>query len=120
MPARIPVQIASHNFPSMNKARIFYTEILHRCDLGRKIDELEQAQVRELMACAGLLPKKEEGPPMVRVVQGKYGRRCFATSSERAGTGVQVMSIIRAVKACVAEGALIRSTDFIQQVSMPT
>jgi hypothetical protein len=101
MPARIPVQIAKHFFPSLNKARIFYTDILHRCDPGRKIDEFEQAQVRELMACAGLLPKTEDGAPTVRVVSGKYGRRCFATSSERPGTGAQVMSIVRAVKACV-------------------
>ena len=101
MPTPIPVQIAKHPFPSLNKARIFYRDILHRCDPGRKIDEFDQAQVLELLACAGLLPKTEEGPPTVRVIHGKYGRRCFTVSREPLGTGTQVMSIVRAVKACV-------------------
>ena len=98
MPSRIPVRIAEHHFPSINQARGHYCDILHLYQPGEKIDPQHQTQVLKLMDCAGALPDAGEGAQRLQVMRGKFGRTCFAAVTE--GKGVQVLSVVRAIKCC--------------------
>lgn len=48
MPTSIPVQIAEHQFRSLNKARIHYTGILHRHEFGGRLSESDHATASSL------------------------------------------------------------------------
>lgn len=109
MPSRIPVRIAEHNFRSINQARGYYCDILHQYQPGQKIDEQHQEVVMELMGSAGDLPDAGDGTQWLQVMRGKFGRNCFAAVTE--GKGVQVMSIVRAVKGCVKTEAFQPETQ---------
>ena len=99
MPSCIPVRIAEHHFRSINQARGHYCDILHQYQPGQKMEEQHQAQVLELMDCAGALPAAGDAGQRIQVLRAQFGRVCFAAVTE--GKGVRVVSIIRAVKGCV-------------------
>ena len=97
MPSRIPLRIADRDFRSNNQARIHYRDILHRYQPGDDLNQEDGQQVFELLASSSL-PLPSQRALGVRVVQGNYGRRCFASLvSEK---DVRMVSIMRAVKSC--------------------
>ena len=100
MPSRIPVRIAEHNFRSINQARIYYCDILHKYQPRQAVSQDDGQQVSKLLASSGVaLPA---GRPLgVRVVQGNYGRRCFASVAN--DRDVQIISIMRSVKRCMSD-----------------
>ena len=100
MPSRIPVRIAEHNFRSINQARIYYRDILHKYQPGQAVSQDDGQLVSELLASSGA--KLAAGRPLgVRVVQGNYGRRCFASVVN--DKDVQIISIMRSVKRCMSD-----------------
>lgn len=100
MPSRIPVRIADKPFPSMNQARIHYRDILHHYQPGQSVNEQDRQEVEQLMASSGMELPINSGPHDVRVVQGHYGRSCFARCD--ANGNPKAISIMRSVKQCIA------------------
>ena len=100
MPSRIPVRIAELDFRSINQARIYYRDILHKYQPGQAVSQYDGQQVLELLASSGAM--LAAGRPLaVRVVHGNYGRRCFASVVN--DKEVQIISIMRSVKRCMSD-----------------
>ena len=99
MPSPIPVRIAERDFRSINQARLHYCGILHTYQPGQCVGSEHRQQVSDLVRSSGAaMPSDSESA--LQVVKGNYGRRCFANvGSEKE---VQLISITRAVKLCVA------------------
>ncbi|AOG22733.1 hypothetical protein BSY15_4020 [Acidovorax sp. RAC01] len=99
MPTRIPVRISEHEFPSLNRARLHYLDILHKYQPGQTLNEADGKEVSGLaQTSAGPLPPACSAG--YRVVQGSYGRTCFATVMN--DREVRVVSIMRSVKSFVS------------------
>lgn len=98
MPSRIPVRIDDQDFPSINKARLYYSEILHRNQPGRLVADPDQQEIKRLIASAH--PGAQSSDAKIRVVQSNYGRPCFAIQGKDCLP--QMISIVRSVKQCVS------------------
>ena len=118
MPSRIPVQIAGREFRSINQARLNYCGILHDYQPGQSVNQEDFEQVFALLASSGI-PQPMRNTLEIRVVNGTYGRRCFANVFGE--KDVRMISIIRSVKACAVP---VSSTPESQQPApdgqMPT
>ena len=104
MPSSIPVRVDGRDFPSLNQARLHYRDILHRNPPGKTVNEQDQSQIKGLMSSACHNPQAraqiQAQPQVIRVVIGKYGRRCFAAQDTQHNT--QLLSIMRSVKQCTS------------------
>ena len=99
MPSRIPVHIDGQDFPSINKASLFYREILHRHQPGQSISDPDQHEIKRMIHSAQRTPEVPASDTQIRVIQGKYGRHCFAIHEK--DRPMQTMSIMRSVRQCV-------------------
>lgn len=99
MPSRIPVRIDGQDFPSINKASLFYREILHRHQPGQSVSDPDQHEIKRLIHSAQQTPQPPASDAQIRVVQGKYGRHCFAIHNKE--RSLQTISIVRSVRQCV-------------------
>jgi len=100
MPSSIPVQIASLHFPSLNQARIFYRDILHRYRPGQCVSEQDKQKVMNLMASSNF-PYPTNAESAICVVQAYYGKNCFASvGSDKLP---HYVSIMHSLKRSVAE-----------------
>ncbi|MFI8614324.1 hypothetical protein ACIGHN_02330 [Acidovorax sp. NPDC077693] len=109
MPTSIPVQVGQQQFDSMNKARLHYREILYRYETGHAVDDADKSQVMSLLECAAIGAAPQATEDAVRVVKGNYGRRCFEVRRENEPG--HLISIMRAVKECIAERVLPKSHE---------
>lgn len=100
MPSSIPVQIASLHFPSLNQARIFYSEILHRYRPGQCVGEQDKQQVMDLMVSSNF-PFPAHPESVICVVQAHYGKNCFA--SVGADKLPHYVSIMHSLKRCATD-----------------
>lgn len=98
MPTRIPVRISEHEFPSLNRARLHYLGILHKYQLGQALSPADGEEVSELSQLSAS-PLSPASSPEYRVVQGNYGRKCFATVVSE--NDVRMISIMRSVKSFI-------------------
>ncbi len=114
MPTRIPVCIADKPFPSLNQARIHYRNILHRYQPGQSVNEEDRQDVEQLMTSSGVDLSINAGSRDIRVVQGHYGRTCFARCG--ADDSPKVISIMRSVKQCIANHGTLSES----QVGVPS
>ena len=99
MPSRIPVHIDGQDFPSINKASLFYREILHRHQPGQSLSVPDQNEIRRLIQSAHQTTQLPASDAQIRVIQGKYGRHCFAIHDKE--RSLQTISIVRSVRQCV-------------------
>lgn len=99
MPSRIPVHIDGQDFPSINKANLFYREILHRHQPGQSVSDPDQHEIKRLIHSAQRIPEVPASDAQIRVIQGKYGRHCFAIRDKE--RSLQTISIVRSVRQCV-------------------
>ena len=99
MPSRIPVHIDGQDFPSINKASLFYREILHRHQPGQSLSVPDQNEIRRLIQSAHQTTQLPASDAQIRVIQGKYGRHCFAIHEK--DRPMQTMSIMRSVRQCI-------------------
>ena len=99
MPSRIPVCIDGQDFPSINKASLFYREILHRHQPGQSVSDPDQLEIKRLIHSAQRTPEAPASDAQIRVIQGKYGRHCFAIHEK--DRPMQTMSIMRSVRQCI-------------------
>ena len=99
MPSRIPVHIDGQDFPSINKASLFYREILHRHQPGQSVSDPDQYEIKRLIHSAQRTPEVPASDTQIRVIQGKYGRHCFAIHNKE--RSLQTISIVRSVRQCV-------------------
>ena len=99
MPSRIPVHIDGQDFPSINKASLFYREILHRHQPGQSVSDPDQLEIKRLIHSAQQTPQPPASDAQIRVIQGKYGRHCFAIHNKE--RSLQTISIVRSVRQCV-------------------
>lgn len=99
MPSRIPVHIDGQDFPSINKASLFYREILHRHQPGQSVSDPDQYEIKRLIHSAQQTPQPPASDAQIRVIQGKYGRHCFAIRDKE--RSLQTISIVRSVRQCV-------------------
>lgn len=97
MPTRIPVQVATHLYPSINQARIHYTGILRQYDEGCKLTAEHQRDVQDLMFSSES-PYPIEGAT-VKVSKGYFGRKCFI--SVGSDNQPHYVSIHHSLKKCV-------------------
>jgi hypothetical protein len=98
MPKSIPVQVTEHQFPSLNQARIFFTDILHRYTAGERVSAEDQQKISGLMT-SSRSPYPTDNT-QICVTKGFYGRMCFA--SVGADSQPHYVSIIQSLKRCVA------------------
>ena len=98
MPSRIPVRIDGQDFPSINKASLFYREILHRHQPGQSVSDPDQLEIKRLIHSAQQTPQPPASDAQIRVIQGKYGRHCFAIRDKE--RSLQTISIVRSVRQC--------------------
>jgi len=102
MPTRIPVQIAEHQFSSINQARRYYTDILHRHKEGGCLQEKDAADVFSLMASSRSTYPTDQAA--ICVTKGYFARNCFASVGP---DGKQhYVSIILSLKKCVEPPAV--------------
>lgn len=99
MPSRIPVHIDGQDFPSINKASLFYREILHRHQPGQSVSDPDQHEIKRLIHSAQRTPEVPASDTQIRVIQGKYGRHCFAIHAK--DRSMQTISIMRSVRQCI-------------------
>lgn len=99
MPSRIPVHIDGQDFPSINKASLFYREILHRHQPGQSVSDPDQLEIKRLIHSAQQTPQPPVSDAQIRVIQGKYGRHCFAIHAK--DRSMQTISIMRSVRQCI-------------------
>lgn len=99
MPSRIPVRIDDKDFPSINKARLFYREILHRHQPNQPVAASDQIEIKKLITSAQPPLSSHASDSEIRVIQGKYGRHCFAIQDQDRST--HAISIMRSVKQCI-------------------
>lgn len=99
MPSRIPVCIDSQDFPSINRARLHYCEILHRNQPGLTVSDSDQQEIKRLITSAQPILSTHASDSEIRVIQGKYGRHCFAMQDH--DRSIHAISIMRSVKQCV-------------------
>jgi len=99
MPSRIPVHIDGQDFPSINKARLFYREILHHHQPSQPVAESDQREIKRLITSAQPTLSPQTTDFEIRVIQGKYGRHCFAIQDQ--DRSIHAISIMRSVKQCV-------------------
>ena len=97
MPTSIPVQVAEHQFPSLNKARIYYTGILHRNEVGGHLSEADQQEVMGLMASSH--SRYPINDVSITVTRGFFSRPCFASIGP--DKQPHYLSIIQSLKKCV-------------------
>lgn len=102
MPTRIPVQIAEHQFSSVNQARLHYTGILHRHKEGGCLEEQDAADVFSLMASSRSTYPTDQAS--IRVTKGYFGRNCFASVGPDGKP--HYVSIILSLKKCVESSAV--------------
>ncbi len=97
MPTRIPVQVATNQFPSINQARIHFTGILRQYLEGGSVQEEHQNAIRDLMVSSDS-PYPIQGS-VITVARGYYGRNCFVS----VGPDKQhhYVSILHSLKKCV-------------------
>ena len=112
MPSRIPVHIDGQDFPSINKASLFYREILHRHQPGQSVSDPDQLEIKRLIHSAQQTPQPPASDAQIRVIQGKYGRHCFAIRDKE--RSLQTISIVRSVRQCVRSTAGPSSTVQVQ------
>ena len=99
MPSRIPVHIDGQDFPSINKASLFYREILHRHQPSQPVSASDQIEIKRLITSAQPTLSPQTTDFEIRVIQGKYGRHCFAIQDQ--DRSIHAISIMRSVKQCV-------------------
>ncbi len=73
MKKSIPVSIQEKHFPSMNKARLFYTGIMHRYQPGDLLKEEDKSEVANLMSTPSTCVYLDSA----RLTTGRYGKNCF-------------------------------------------
>lgn len=96
MASRIPVQIADSFFPSLNQARIFYTDILHEYKDGNQVNEKDQAKIIDLIRSSNSPYLQED--LRVCVARSFYGRMCFVAVGPN--NQPHYMSIMPSLKKC--------------------
>ncbi len=94
MPAPIPVQIAGQSFPSINQARLHFRGILQNCQIGQRINDQDRSQILALATASHKFFVENE-KSTVRVVNGHYGKKCFAVSTNKKA---QIISITLSLK----------------------
>lgn len=96
MPTSIPIQIAEHQFSSMNKARIYFTDILHLYPEGGVLTDEHKQEVFGLMeASHSRYPTADSN---IAVTRGFFGRSCFAAVGP--DKQPKYISIIQSLKKC--------------------
>lgn len=108
MPSRIPVRISDREFPSLNQARLHYVGILRKYQPGQIVSEHDGRQISELLPSNASNPSSELVNE-IRVVQGNYGRTCFANAPQ--GSATRLISIMRSVKSFVEPPVLTAKTE---------
>lgn len=99
MPTRIPVQVATQQFPSINKARIYFTCILRQYPEGGAVREEHQNAIRDLMISSDS-PYPIQGSN-ITVARGYYGRNCFVSVGP--DRQYHYVSILHSLKKCVIQ-----------------
>ena len=94
MTTAIPVEIGEDEFASMNQARLYVTEILHRYPVGAWLSEADSAYVRELLPAQS--PLRVGPTPPVQVARALFGRPCFELSPPLGPK--QKISIMKSIK----------------------
>ncbi len=72
---------------------------LHRHQPGQSISDPDQHEIRRLIQSAQQTPQHPASDAQIRVIQGKYGRHCFAVRDKE--QSLQTISIVRSVRQCV-------------------
>ncbi|HNK06612.1 MAG TPA: hypothetical protein PLJ67_08820 [Giesbergeria sp.] len=117
MPSSIPVRVADRDFPSINQARLHYTDILHRVPTGQKLEEADNRAVLILIQASGLHLNPEARA--FEVAQGSFGRKCLVARPCKGDT--QTLSILRAVKGCALkpQGETAEEEEAVEGASKP-
>jgi hypothetical protein len=115
MPSSIPVRVADRDFPSINQARLHYTDILHRVPTGQKLEEADNKAVLILIQASGLHLNPEARA--FEVAQGSFGRKCLVARPCKGDT--QTLSILRAVKGCALKPQGETAEEAVEGASKP-
>lgn len=80
MPAAIPVVLDHKTFASQNKARLHFSEMLHRYKVGQTVSDADKAELQSLLK---LHPRHDPSIPIDRIAVTRtgFGRDCFAAVS---------------------------------------
>ncbi|BCN38269.1 hypothetical protein ALDI51_15880 [Alicycliphilus denitrificans] len=91
-----PVRIEDRFFPSVNKARLYFTEILHRYEPGQRLSDADHHKIAALVSAAphdaGL-----SSPKHASVVLGQFARPCFELALQHRQKS-QRISMMRSIK----------------------
>lgn len=91
-----PVYIEDRLFPSINKARLYFTEILHSYEPGQRLSDADHRKIAALVSAAphnaGL-----SSPKHASVVLGQFARPCFELALQHRQKP-QRISMMRSIK----------------------
>lgn len=96
MPSSIPVKVANHSFPSINRARLYYSPLLHKHPSGHLFPVEDRNEILDLMESSG--SAYYSGTQDICAAKGPYGRRCLMCVSKD-GT-VHKLSIASSLQHC--------------------
>lgn len=95
MPASIPVQIEQKHFRSINQARLYFRDILHKYVPGQQVNEDDREEVINLMMGSSF-PYPIASTPNICVVKSRYGRTCFSSlGKDKVPHNVSIMHSLR-------------------------
>ena len=96
MPSSIPVIVAGHSFPSINKARLHYKPLLHKHPDSHAFPAEDREEIFGLLESAAsiYLPNAKE----ICSVKGPFGRRCLHCIDENNVS--HKLSIASSLKRC--------------------
>lgn len=97
MPTSIPVQVATLQFRSMNQARLYYTDILHKYPEGGAVDKQDTSLVHDLMTSSG--SPYPTSRSKIHVSRGYFARKCFISVGD--DKVPRYLSITKSLKRCI-------------------
>jgi hypothetical protein len=95
MTAAIPVILDLQKFPSQNKARIHFSEMLHRYEPGQTITAEDRIELEDLIKHH---PLHDPTKPIahIAVTKGSFNRTCFeAVKADQSKQALSIMPCIR-------------------------
>lgn len=95
MPAAIPVVLDHKTFPSQNKARLHFSEMLHRYKVGETVSDADRAELQSLLKHH---PLHDTSAPIdhIAVAKSGFGRDCFtAVRPDRSTQRLSYVGCIR-------------------------
>lgn len=96
MPARKPLNLNQHRFPSHNRARLHYVGILHRYEPGQILTEPDRADVQALIQHDAWATSHGLVFDEISVGRTSFGRNCFRT--RRSDQTIQNLSVVAALR----------------------